>query len=136
MKHVDVECQDRLWRSLPDEERNLRVVLAWFSWSRLHRECLAYANAHRPLHVTALWDNARFGFALKLEGLFEGVWFVRLAGNSVLDLVYMPFVCKERSRSVLARTEGDDCLRNEWLGAVQAFLEYRGVLPDEPVEIE
>jgi hypothetical protein len=119
------------WWKLPHEERVLREVLAWIAEGKTHCKCSASADGHRPLHVTALYDEGVYGFALKLEGKYHGFFFVRLLDTKVFDLVFVDWDPSKPARGALLRARGRKELEEIWLGAVQTFSEQRGLLPKE-----
>jgi hypothetical protein len=124
-----LEAQHQAWLRLREQERSLRLVLAWVAHGKAQRRAVAEREAHRPLHITALWDSSRYGFALKLEGYFQGVWLVRLYEDEVVNVHYVDFVCTKPARSILRLTRNkDEDLAPHLLGVVQAFLDERGLV--------
>ena len=127
--NFDFESTPPAWSRLSPEEQALRVVMAWIAHGKAVRNVMAERDAYRPLHVTALWTERCFGFAMRLEGACTPLWIVRVAaGVEVSDLFYLDWFGSGRSRSVSRSTKSREELRSYWLGAVQAFLVKRGLL--------
>jgi hypothetical protein len=132
----DDDAQYDCWRRLSREERTLRVVLAAIEYEDpTHSECVAQRSAHRPLHVTQLWEDKPYGFALKLQGHYQSTWIVKLLqSGEIFDVVLVPFSPDRASCGVLLRTdsfEDDDCERRlRWIGAFRAFFRQRGLMPE------
>jgi hypothetical protein len=131
--NFDFDSTPGAWRRLSLEERDLRVVLAWIVHGKALRNVMAERDAHRPFHITALWTDARFGFALKLEGPGTPLWIVSVdAADQVSDLFYLDELGSRRSRGIRRSTEKREELRSHWLRAAQAFLVERGLLHSSP----
>jgi hypothetical protein len=128
--------QYTLWLGFSEQERLLRTVMAEIEYEdAVHSRCVAEKNAHRPLHVTQLWEDTPYGFALKLEGCFQSTWVVKLEPDGeIFDVMLVNYCPEVPSRSVLYRTNrgGDEELRARWIGAFRAFLHQRGLMREAP----